>query len=1106
MIREDDGTQCTTSLPFVIRQPVQALLAAVSGTVNANCLNDAQVTISASGGTAPYSYAVGLPGFTPVAGDFGNQNTVLVDPMVSTDWDIVVMDANGCEVRLNQSVISDPAPQLSLTTLDACLSSDGEFEVEVSLVSSGVGPYQISLDSGAFVNVSLPYVISDLNSGAHAVEIRDANGCTSIQSIDIDAPIELIPEITNRTTCNNDDGIIVVTTNGGSGNYSYTISPADPSITITANVFSGVPSGIYTININDLDTGCTSFTEIVMPEAQDPVIQLNSNPVNCFAGSDGSIELSVSGYTGNYSYEVFDLSNVSVLGPVSVSTTTNPQVISGLDAGTYEVIMTETQSPFCSTSETVIISSPPSALSLNLQETFSVTCDNDSGTIVAIGSGGTPDYDYELSGPISAPYSSNGTFSNLIAGTYSITVRDAQGCSVTDQITLDVPPAISANVSASSNLLSCYNDSNGVIEITNVTGGQGGNYTYTLNMLSPTISTSGPQTTSVFSNLSAGTYQVLVSDAFNCLYQSADIVIDEPNQLISSLIVSSAQTCTVDTQLTLSAIGGTGVYEYSNDAGFSTVLGTFSNSVRFDATPGTYQYFVRDANGCVAGASNEITIDELVPLQVVLDTTNASVNCSGDSTGSIVAVAEGGLGNYNYELQDSAGNAISVGTIAAPGVFTELPSGIYQIYVSSGDCQATSIPVDIQEPDNALVANANISNITCSGLNDGIIEISANGGTGIIKYAISPQLDQFFDEPIFENLEPGDYQIIVQDELGCFELLDATIVNPEPVILSIVPNSIFPEICSGDENGEFSIEISGGSLPYSVSIDNPDGPFVTGSPTQTEFDFTDLTGGDHIVYVTDDAGCSSEWNITFPESAIINPLVDVVINCDNNSVGNTVTVSLENSNVDMSELDFSLNGGPYQADPVFTNVAIGRDQYIDVRHSNGCVQSTPFFNIDEVIPLEILLEEGETNEIIAFVEGGSGIYEYYLNGESYGSTNTFIVYESGVYTVSVRDSYGCEVSATISIEYVDICIPNYFTPNGDNVQDEWGPGCASQYQNLEFDIFDRYGRKVASLNVNQKWDGTYDGRELPTGDYWYVVRLNDSNDDRDFVGHFTLYR
>ena len=59
---------------------------------------------------------------------------------------------------------------------------------------------------------------------------------------------------------------------------------------------------------------------------------------------------------------------------------------------------------------------------------------------------------------------------------------------------------------------------------------------------------------------------------------------------------------------------------------------------------------------------------------------------------------------------------------------------------------------------------------------------------------------------------------------------------------------------------------------------------------------------------------------------------------------------------------------------------------------------------------------------------------------------------------------------------------------------------------MTFDIFDRYGRKIATLRVNEKWDGMYKGKELPTGDYWYVVRLNDRMDNREFVGHFTLYR
>ena len=97
-------------------------------------------------------------------------------------------------------------------------------------------------------------------------------------------------------------------------------------------------------------------------------------------------------------------------------------------------------------------------------------------------------------------------------------------------------------------------------------------------------------------------------------------------------------------------------------------------------------------------------------------------------------------------------------------------------------------------------------------------------------------------------------------------------------------------------------------------------------------------------------------------------------------------------------------------------------------------------------------------------------------------------------------------SASGFFEFVDVCIPDYFTPNGDGVLDGFGPGCAEQYRNLTFDIFDRYGRKLVTLDVDEKWDGKYKGQELPTGDYWYVVKLNDKNYDREFVGNFTLYR
>src|SRR5690606_40966810 len=122
----------------------------------------------------------------------------------------------------------------------------------------------------------------------------------------------------------------------------------------------------------------------------------------------------------------------------------------------------------------------------------------------------------------------------------------------------------------------------------------------------------------------------------------------------------------------------------------ATVLGTLATPVTFDVAPGTYEYYVTDANGCVAVVSNEITINPLPALTVNLDTTNATVNCAGDSTGVIVAQAQGGLGNYVYTLQDAGGNDIPGAIQDSPGVFTDLPAGTYQVEVASGDCLTTS--------------------------------------------------------------------------------------------------------------------------------------------------------------------------------------------------------------------------------------------------------------------------------------------------------------------------------------------------------------------------------------------------------------------------------
>jgi len=337
-------------------------------------------------------------------------------------------------------------------------------------------------------------------------------------------------------------------------------------------------------------------------------------------------------------------------------------------------------------------------------------------------------------------------------------------------------------------------------------------------------------------------------------------------------------------------------------------------------------------------------------------------------------------------------------------------------------------------------------------------------------------------------------------------LYDFVIDEPLPVVLTIVPSSLIPEVCEGDKDGEFSITISGGTAPYSVVLDDVNGTYTTGILENTPFDFTNLGGGDHIVYIKDALDCESEWNITFPKSVLIEPEVTVIFGCTNNISSNTVTVTVGSSITNLADLDYSLDGGMYQTSNIFNDVPAGLNHIIMVRHTNGCEKPTLPFDIEPYSQLAIILQDGGINEIVAVATGGSGTYEYSLNGVSNGSSNTFIIYESGNYTVTVTDSYGCYASATKYFEYIDVCIPNYFTPNDDGNQDEWGPGCSSQYKDLTFDIFDRYGRKIATLRIGQKWDGKYNGIELPTGDYWYVVRLNDKKDNREFVGHFTLYR
>ncbi|MCP2026364.1 gliding motility-associated-like protein [Flavobacterium sp. HSC-32F16] len=973
------------------------------------------------------------------------------------------------------------------------------------------------------------YTQTDYTGGSFTINVYDTNGCVgSNAGTWIINPFIRLDKINVRVddaiTCPTKENITVtVAAIGGTPtNLEYSIAYSSGAVVPgnAANingVFTNLGIGEYIITVLNKDTGC-SIQKV--HNVFDPnTFSIKAVAVNgeiCFGANDGSVDLTFvdNQIIPNDEAGIFDYvvtgplpSTATVIATRSASA--GPERVSNLIAGLYKVVATLVGAPACTVETLFTIAQPNEAL-VATSTKADITCiaGNGDGEISVSATGGWDgSYQYELvrnNTEIIEPYSSKNLFTNLKEGVYTINVKDSKGCTAVTTQTLIIPIPISAAASANVTTLPCFGDKSGIVTVTPPTGGQGSNYMYTLNILSenPVIS-SGPFTNPVFSGLGAGRYSVTITDGFSCEFTTNEVVINEPAIVKAFLVESRPQTCQTLTQLTLSAEGGTGPYSYSTDG--ITFTGSFAASVPFEVPVGSHRYFVRDLNGCISVASNIVTINPLVPLDLKVDVSSAVVKCTGEATAVIVAEAVGGLGHYSYTLLNGTGGQVR--PAQDNGIFADLPIGTYRVVVESVDCSDRSDLISITEPNAALAAQFIPTNVTCFGENNGKLQIIASGGTGIIKYAISPNMNQFDTKVIFEKLAPGDYQAIAQDQNGCFVLYDFTITQPNPVIVKEVPNSMIPEVCKDDKDGAFSIEISGGTAPYRVSLDNAAGPFTQGGPTQTIFDFTNLVGGKHTVYVRDAENCTTEFVENMPLPVVLNPTAEVTYDCVNNAQANMVVITVDSSITNPADVDYSLDGsGTYQPSNVFTNVAVGR-HFVVARHTNGCEVPTAYFDVIGHDPLVLTLaeEKGIWNVITASAAGGGGEYVYSIDGVNFSSETKFKIYKTGTYTITVRDKNGCTDTKDYYIKYVDVCLDNYFTPAG-SINTTWGPGCTNIYNNLTFSIFDRYGRVIAKYHYGQKWDGKYNGEDLPSGDYWYVLKLNDENDGREFVGHFTLYR
>ncbi len=1115
------------SIPVEIKAAVIPSIT-VDNFTDVSCIaaSDGTITVSTTDeGYGPYTFTIiatdGVPLGTvivPVTTTSNSATFTGLSPAV-IGHTIQVNATNSCINTIDQIIDQPDAINLpALVATDfACSIGNTVNQINVSIDDTAIiggsgtyvnyifsydnGPTNIATQNGT----STSFIVTDTSGGIVTVEVYDDKGCMQTTSVPI-APYDELQSVTTTITtpisCTNTGENItidVVSTNNDTGKFEY--SDDNGTSWVTSPIFNNLAIGGHSFLVKHIDTGCL-FP--VSHNVSDPntfsITITNVSDLKC-VGENGAITISASDptYTGTYSYELFDAAtdlSIGILGSVSAANIDVP-------AGSYYAKVVQDANPLCDQSSGFQILNPPSgALTLTAKEDFPVTCTNDKGVLLAEATGGWGILTYEFvnkdSGAILQAYSSVSSLSSLAAANYTINVKDEKGCIVSEDIELQATPVLTATAALSNGTLLCPEDETATITVT--AGGGEGTYSY---ILSKDGVSSISQNSNTFNNLGAGSYFIQVTDGWGCdVTTTPNITIILPSTVVIDATVTKELGCITLAEITVSATGGTGQYFFSDDGTTFTTVAAANHVFSKPADAAGYQFYAKDQNDCISEVSSQLVISPITPLVIDINESLAKINCFGENTAIISAAVMGGLGDYQYELVDGTGTNIQ-GPQTDP-TFAHLPSGTYKINVTSKDCSLSSDVIIITDPDPIVYSDPEIIQVSCFGANDGSIKLNVTGGTGVIKYSISPNLTQFDIKSEFKDLEPGDYDVVIIDENGCLPIFRTfTITEPAQIQGEFI--NVQQELCAGDLDGRFEIIITGGTAPYATSLNTTDNSAFVADKTI----YTGLEGGKtYDVFIKDANNCITSATMMLDPSVDLSADIIIDYQCqeDTSILANTVTIGIASEFA--NDVIYVLDGDitTEQLEPVYQNLSSG-EHTLTITHANGCINDQVKFTIQETPPpLTLILTESNINTITATASGGGDGYLYSFEGASYTTENVFMIRATDTYTIQVKDSYGCITSAELYIEFIDVEFPMYFSPNGDGKNDIWKPNNLEAYPNVGIKIFDRYGRNIKSFGKDGSWDGLFKNTTLPTGDYWYVIKLNREDDSREFMGHFTLIR
>ena len=930
-----DANLCTDTETITITEPTP-LVASILSSSNISCfgLFDGSATASAAGGTAPYTYAWSFGGSTAAATGLGAGTYI-----------VTVTDANLCTDTSSVS-ISQPALLIASTALINNVSCNGGNDGSASV--SGTGgtlPYTYAWPLGDTASI-----VTNLSAGTHIATVTDASGCTDTSSVTITEPNILIAStsMTQAVSCaSGNDGSAAASATGGTTAYSFAWSNGD----LTA-IATNLSAGTYTLTVTDAN-GCTDTSSVIITEPLPITLVTTTSNVLCFGAANGTASVIASGGTAPYTY-LWATGN-------TLSTATN------LSPGTYGVTVTDANG--CTENTSVTITQPSLLIATAVVDS-NVSCNSGSnGQASASGIGGTAPYAYSWS---------NGDLDsiaeNLIAGSYTVTITDFNGCTSNSTITITEPtPLVLAGTVA--NNVSCFSGIDGSASV-NATGGTSP-YSY--------LWSNGSANTSL-TNLAAGTYTITATDANGCT-DTTSITITEPALLIASTAVTTNVSCNgvSDGAAAVLGVGGTAPYAFawSNGATTASITGL---------SAGTYTVTITDANGCTD--DEPVTITEPTILAASTTLLN-NVSCNSGNDGSAFASGTGGTAPYTFLWSNGT----------ASDTVSGLSAGTYTVTVTDfNNCEDTA-SISITEPATLIASATALNNALCSGSNSGTAFASAVGGTAPFTYAWSNATTM--DTAI--NLAAGTYNVTITDANGCFDSASVTIIAPSAVVANAI--LISDAACNGTSTGSAEGDPTGGTAPYTYLWSN-------GAGTDT---INNLSAGSYLLTVTDANGCTGTDTVVISEPAALVIAVDSIndVSCNAGNDGFITT---------------STSGGTAPYSYLWNNAAttdsisglIAGSYTVTVTDANGCTAAiNPILQEPSVLTSSISISDvscngGNDGYAIANGNGGTAPYTYaWSTGSAIDSTGGLVI---GSYTVTITDNNGCTVEDTAVIAEPSVLI------------------------------------------------------------------------------------